>query len=132
MIQRQGLFKEEPRQPARMIESPVRNPNRMIQRQGLFKEEPQRGMMQSPVQPNQMVSRQGLFKQEPHQAQRMTESPVQNRMMKRSDIEFKEPPFKFPEELKALLEFGFPEDVCKNVLIATNGNVEEAVNTLLA
>lgn len=132
MVQRQGLFKEEPRQPARMMASPVKDPNRMVQRQGMFKEEPKRGMMQSPVQSNQMVNRQGLFKQEPHQAKRMTESPVQNRMMKRSDIEFKEPAFQFPEQLKALMEFGFPEDVCKNVLIATNGNVEEAVNTLLS
>lgn len=95
-------------------------------------EPPQSRMIESPVQnPDRMIYRQGLFNQEPHKAQRMMESPVNPGMMKRSDIEFVEPDFKFPEQLKALKEFGFPEDVCKKVLIATSGNVEEAVNILL-
>lgn len=48
-----------------------------------------------------------------------------------SDDQPQEPAFKFPEELKALLAFGFPEDACKQVLLATGGNVEQAVNMLL-
>merc|ERR1712003_443035 len=94
-------------------------------------EPPRSRMMQSPVQnPDRMIQRQGLFKQEPQKAQRMIESPAQQGMMSRSDIEFK-PEFKFPEQLKALKEFGFPEEACKKVLVATSGNVEEAVNILL-
>lgn len=133
-VQREGLFKEEKK--SGMIESPVQN-NQVVRRQGLFKDEPQqpRRMMESPVQnPHHMIQRQGLFKQEEAQgAPDMIESPVQNRVMNRSDIQFvEEPAFQFAEQLKSLLEFGFPEDVCKNVLIATSGNVEEAVNTLLS
>jgi len=42
-----------------------------------------------------------------------------------------EPAFQYPEELKTMLEFGFAEEGCKAALIATNGNVEQAVNMYL-
>jgi len=97
---------EQPGQASRMMENPVSNPRRMMERQGMFEDE------------NQGHSG-------------MVENPVQNRMMRRSDFEF-ESAFPFAEQLKALLAFGFSEEACKNALIATEGNVEEAVNVLLA
>lgn len=81
--------------------------------------------------PRRMMERQGMFEEENQGRSGMVENPVQSRMMRRSDFEF-EPAFPFAEQLKALLAFGFSEDACKNALIATEGNVEEAVNVLLA
>lgn len=90
-------------------------------------------MMENPVS-NRMVQRQGMFKQQEERGRKsgMIESPVQNRMVQRSDFQFQEPAFQYAEELKTLMDLGFSEDVCKNTLVATNGNVEEAVNVLLA
>jgi len=45
--------------------------------------------------------------------------------------EIVEPAFEFPEQLKSMKEFGFPEEQSKNVLIAVRGNLEQAVNMLL-
>merc|ERR1719192_785165 len=46
-------------------------------------------------------------------------------------VEPAQPAFEYPEQLKTMLEFGFPEEACKNVLIATKGNIDQAVNMLL-
>jgi len=43
-----------------------------------------------------------------------------------------EPAFAYPEQLKTLLEFGFPVEASKNALVAMQGNVQEAVQLLLA
>lgn len=45
--------------------------------------------------------------------------------------EVTEPAFQYAEQLKALLEFGFPEEACKATLVASNGNLEAAINMLL-
>lgn len=42
-----------------------------------------------------------------------------------------QPAFQYPEQLKTMLEFGFAEEACKNALIASNGNLGNAVNMLL-
>lgn len=41
------------------------------------------------------------------------------------------PAFEYPEQLKAVMGMGFPEEMCKNVLIASKGDLEAAVNMLL-
>jgi len=42
-----------------------------------------------------------------------------------------QPAFEYPEQLKTMLELGFGEEACKNVLVACKGNIEAAVNTLM-
>jgi len=43
-----------------------------------------------------------------------------------------QPVFAFAEQLKTMLDFGFPKEACENALVATKGNVQEAINLLLA
>jgi len=46
-------------------------------------------------------------------------------------VEPVQPAFQYADALLTLQEFGFPVDQAKNALIASKGNVEQAINTLL-